>query len=72
MTDYSKFRIKTPTEMTITFQCFADPRMFVREFSQMPKDMQDAFNQGLSIPCEGGGTIGPWCTLCEFGEYKDD
>jgi len=73
MTDYSKFRRKYPrVEATVIFQCFADHRMFVREFALMPHDMQDAFNRGLNIPCEGSGVVGPWCESCEFGEYKND
>lgn len=68
---HSKFRQKKPIEMEITLQCFADPRMFLRDFAAMPKDMQDAFSNGLSIPCEGSGIVGPWCTQCKFGDYRD-
>ena len=61
-TDFLPFRRKVPTsEVEITLQCFADPEIFAEEFDLMPK----------SIPCEGSGIVGPWCTQCVFGDYRD-
>lgn len=65
----SKWKTEHPREtIEIYIHCFADPRMFGREFRDLPKEMQDDFAGGLSIPCEGGGVLGTWCERCEFGE----
>lgn len=68
---WEKYRQKEPTQTAeVTIACHADKRMFLQEFTDMPKPMQKIFGgkDGISLPCEGSGTIGVWCDRCVFGE----
>ena len=60
-------------EREINYQCFADPRMFLPEFTDLPKPMQDLFKgeDKIDLPCQGGGNPGPWCEECVFGESQE-
>lgn len=68
---WEKFRTKEPREERgFSAACYADKRMFVKEFTDMPKPMQEIFNV-ISLPCEGGGVPGWWCEQCVFGEIEE-
>ena len=59
---WAKFKLKKPRKETeVVFQCFADSRMFVRNFEDMPKGMQLIFKE-ISLPCDAGGVPGEWCS----------
>lgn len=72
---WEKFRQKEPTQTAeVVIACHADKRMFLPEFTDMPKPMQKIF-QGpgsISLPCQGSGAIGVWCNDCVFGEIAED
>jgi hypothetical protein len=72
---WEKFRQKEPTQIAeVVIKCFADKRMFLPNFEDMPKEMQNIFlRQGsISLPCQGSGAIGVWCNECVFGEIAED
>ena len=69
---YEQFRLPVARAgCSYTYRCHAPEQMFVREFADMPQAMQEAF-QVISLPCEGGGKPGPWCSDCGFGEEEID
>lgn len=70
---YEKFKLPIArAEAEFIYRCYAPPEMFVKEFTDMPKEMQDAFNQNkISIECGGGGVVGPGCENCGFGEVEE-
>ena len=72
--DWVKFKQKEPTSSsTIQVDCYADKRMFLPDFNDMPKDMQNIFkgSGSISIPCEGSGYAGIWCEKCVFGKVVE-
>ena len=70
---FQEFRTKEPRrKVTLTVRCFAVDDMFTPKFTDMPESLQRAFDDGLTIPCEGGGVPGEWCRECVFGEMEEE
>jgi hypothetical protein len=71
VSNYDQFRTEEPrAEETLVAKCYALPEMFVPKFGDMPQEMQDAFKADLSIPCEGSGMVGMWCSECVFSSFE--
>lgn len=71
---WERFRQSEPTQTAdVEILCYADRRMFLPEFTDMPESMQQIF-QGedrISLPCQRSGFMGLDCELCVFGEVVE-
>ena len=72
---WEKYREKEPTNTAeIVVECYADKRLFLPDFNDMPEPMQELFwgKDKISLPCEGSGVLTCECRNCVFGEVVED
>ena len=57
----------TLRRVTREYTCHAQLELFTLEWEELPEAWQRAIMDQGSLPCEGGGGMGDWCTHTSEG-----